>query len=282
MFSCKIENNKGDLLQLTNNRSYNLISIEGLLSPPVEISSITATNRDGSIPTNIRAADRTINISVAPKSPVEDSRQKLYKFFPIKKEVTIYFRNDKRDLKISGIVEAIDGSLFEATQIIEIVIRCYNPFFKNKNESNIQLSQVISNFEFPFSIEEEGIEFSYIDKQLSRIIENTGEIETGLIIELEAMGTVENPIIYNADNRSSFGLNFTMQAGDKIIIDTNTGTKKAELIRDGKTSNIINSIKKDNTWLNLPTGSTVFTYSCDSGEENLYINFKFYLMFAGV
>lgn len=282
MFTCSIENDRGETLQLTNNRYYNLISIEGLLSPLVEISSITATNRDGSIPTNIRATDRTITISIAPRSQVEDSRQRLYRFFPIKKEVTLYFKNQKRDLKINGIVEAIDGLLFELNQTLEIVIRCYNPFFKNRYESNIELSQVVANFEFPFAIEAEGMEFSYVDRQLSQIIENSGEIETGLIIGLEAMGTVVNPIIYNADSRASFGLNFTMQEGDKIIIDTNVGDKKVELVRNGEISNIINSIEKNNTWLNLPTGNTVFTYSCDSGAENLYINFNYYLMFAGV
>lgn len=282
MYSFSVENNINEILELTHSPSYDLVSIDGLLPPMATISTVQATNRDGSILTNTRAEDRTIGITIAPKPPIELNRQKLYRYFPLKKEVTLYFRNQNRNVKINGIVESYDGSLFESKQTIAINIRCLNPYFKNSNSSVQQMSQVIDNFEFPFAITEEGKEFSYIDKQLSQIIDNTGDVDTGLIIEMEAMGTVVNPIIYDVVTRESFGLNITMQYGDVIRINTNVGNKKVELTRDGATTNVINNITQDNTWFTLKTGENIFTYACDEGEENLYINFYFSLMFEGV
>ena len=38
--------------------------------------------------------------------------------------------------------------------------------------------------------------------------------------QMLASGSVVNPTIYNADTRGSFGLNITLQMGDKVTINT--------------------------------------------------------------
>lgn len=135
------------------------------------------------------------------------------------------------------------------------------------------MASIIDLFEFPFSIENEGLEFSRIDKALTQNIYNAGDTETGLIIELSASGAVVNPTIYNADTREYFGLNITMQYGDLIRINTNVFNKKVELVRYGETRNIINNILKGNKWFKITPGDNLFTYQCESGEE--FLNFKF-------
>ena len=179
-------------------------------------------------------------------------------------------------------VQGIEGSLFEQKQTLKITMKCMNPYFRDKYEKMEDMSTVEDMFEFPFAIEEEGIEFSQINKELMKSIYNAGDEETGVIIELSASGTVENPIIYNADTRERFGLNITMEAGDVIRIETNRFNKKVILIRDAQETNIINSIMRGNKWFKLAAGENIFTYTCDSGEEFLNIKFIYQNLYEGV
>lgn len=282
MFTLTVENDKGERLRLSNSPAYAIRYIDGLLAPQATISAVTATNRDGKVVTNVRAENRVISIAIAPKPPVEENRQRLYTFFPAKKEITLHFANENRDVKITGIVEAMDGSLFKSAQTITININCANPYFRNDAASYEEIYKIKSLFEFPFEIEEEGIEFSTIDEELRQIILNDGDVETGLTIEIEAMADTSNPIIYNANTREFFGVNIEMETGNIIRIQTDTGKKKVELIRGAEVTNIINNIMKGVTWLTLAPGENLFTYSNDTRADAIKLGFYYTLLFEGV
>lgn len=273
MFEIWVENEKKEKLELTNSPYYESIKIEGLLPPQATINSTKVVNQDGEIFNSANVGTREIELTIKPAFPIEENRQKLYTYFKLKRNVNIYFKNKNRDIAFSGKVENFDGSLFEQKQLITISIKCLDPYFKDRLESVANMSTIVDGFEFPFSIDEEGIPFSSIDKELIQNIFNAGDTETGLIIELTASGEVINPIIYNADTREYFGLNIIMQYGDLIRINTNTSNKKVELVRDGETRNIINNIIRGNKWFTLAPGNNLFTYTCTSGEDML--NFKF-------
>ena len=272
MFRLWVENEKNEKEELTSSPFYESIIIDGLLPPKATFNSTSVAGKDGEIQNSARVGIRDISITVKPAYPVEENRQRLYRYFKVKKEVKLYFKNENRDLLISGKVEGFDGSLFAQKQAIIIEVRCFVPYFKDRIERAVNMAS-IDLFEFPFSIENEGLEFSRIDKALTQNIYNVGDTETGLIIELSASGEVVNPTIYNADTREYFGLNITMQYGDLIRINTNVFNKKVELVRYGETRNIINNILKGNKWFKIAPGDNLFTYQCESGEE--FLNFKF-------
>lgn len=273
MFRLWVENEKNEKAELTGSPFYESITIDGLLPPKATFNSTSVANKDGEISNSARVGIRDISITVTPAYPVEKNRQRLYKYFSVKKEVKLYFKNQNRDLLITGKVENFDGSLFDQKQKIVIDIRCFEPYFKDSVENAVNMASLIDLFEFPFSIENEGIEFSRVDKALTQSISNAGDTDTGLIIELTANGEVVNPTIYNVETKEYFGLTITMQYGDLIRINTNVFNKKVELVRYGETRNIINYIKKGNKWLQITPGENVFTYQCESGEE--FLNFKF-------
>lgn len=273
MYRLWVKYGKLEKYELTNNPEYEVIEVDGLLPPEATITSTVNSNNDGAVFNSARANDRPISISIKPQIPVEENRQRLYRYFKTKQEVTLYYQNENRDLMINGYVENYDGSLFEQSQTIIISIRCLDPYFSDRLETSANMSQILDMFEFPFSIEKEGIPFSIIDKALTVNIYNAGDTETGLIIELSASGEVVNPIIYNVDTKEYFGFDFTMQYGDMIRINTNNYNKKVELIRYGETRSIINSIIKGNRWFKLSPGDNMFTYTCTSGEA--FLNFKF-------
>lgn len=282
MYRLWAENEKKEKIELTNSPDYDVTEIDGLLPEKAVINMTKLVNLDGGKFNSARVESKKITITIKPRGNVEENRQRLYDFFRVKRETVLHYKNDTRDLKIAGIVEEYDGSLFAQTQTIDITLLCPKPYFEDRKKTEEVMATIEDLFEFPFAIEKEGIEFSAINKELVKVIRNDGDRETGLIIEMTATGEVVNPIIYNVETRERFGLKIEMQLGDVIRINTNDLNKKVELIRYGETKNIINSIMKGNKWFKLETGDSTFTYQCERGEEYLNIKFTYSNMYEGV
>lgn len=282
MYTLKVKNDRGNTLELTHNPKYNVFKIEGLNPPQATINSSVNTTTDGSSINSVRLENRNIVIYTTIEGDVEANRINLYKYFPVKKEVKLYFNNGVRDIYICGTVEIIECDLFSNKQVAQISIICNRPYFKDVKDLVTLFSDVSKMFEFPFSISKTGVEFSAITVNQRRSIINTGDVETGVIIKLFATGTVVNPVIYDVLKRTQLKLNFTMRASDTLVINTNVGEKSIELIRDGVTYNALGYMAQDSNWFLLESGDNVFTYSADSGNSNLQLTFTTAILYSGV
>lgn len=282
MYSLKVENNRGDTLELTNNSNYTVYKIEGLNPPQATVNSSANTTTDGSKINSVRLGNRNLVIYVTIEGDVENNRINLYKYFPVKNNVKIYFTNGVRDVFIEGTVELIECDLFTNKQVAQISIICPKPYFKDVKNLVSMFGDVSSLFEFPFSIDKTGIELSAITINQRKKIINTGDVETGVIIKLFSRGTVVNPILYDVLKRTQLKLNFTMQASDTIVINTHVGEKSIELIRNGVTTNAMGYMAQDSSWFTLEAGDNIFTYDADSGNSNLQINFTTAILYSGV
>ena len=282
MYSLKVENDRGNTLELTNNPNYTVFKIEGLNPPHATINSSVNTTTDGSSINSARLENRNIVIYTTIDGDVETNRINLYKYFPVKKNIKLYFKNYTRDIYIEGNVELIECDLFTNKQIAQISIICPKPYFKDVQNLVTSFGDVSSMFEFPFSISKNGIEISGITTNQRRSIINTGDIETGVIIKLFSTGTVVNPVIYDVLKRTQLKLNFTLLASDTIVINTNVGEKSIELIRDGVTYNAMGYMAQDSTWFILEAGDNVFTYDADSGNSYLQLTFTTAILYSGV
>lgn len=282
MYSLKVENDRGNTLELTNNPNYTVFKIEGLNPPQANINSSVNTTTDGSNINSVRLESRNIIIYATMEGDIEASRINLYKYFPVKKTVKLYFSNNSRDIYIEGIVELIECDLFSNKQVAQISIICPRPYFKDVENLVTIFSDVSAMFEFPFSISKAGVEISTIGTNQRRSIINTGDIETGVIIKLFATGTVVNPVIYDVLKRTYLKLNFTMLSSDTVVINTNVGEKSIEIIRDGVTYNAMGYMAQDSTWFVIEAGDNVFTYDADSGNSNLQLTFTTAILYSGV
>lgn len=282
MYELKVENNIGEVLNLSNNNNYTVYKIAGLTPPKATINSSVNTTSDGSNINSVRLQNRNIVIYTTINSDVEANRINLYKYFPPKKTVTLYFSNGTRDVYIEGTVELIECDLFANKQIAQISLICPKPYFKAVDYLVTTFSDISSLFHFPFAIDQYGIEISSITTNVRKSIINTGDVETGVVIELFAIGTVVNPILYRAGDGKHMGLKFTMQASDTLIINTNVGEKSITLIRNGVSSNALGFMTPDSDWFVLEAGDNVFTYDADSGNGNLQITFTTSLLYGGV
>lgn len=282
MYTLKVKNNREAVLSLSNNPNYTVYKIDGLAPPKATINSSVNTTSDGSTINSTRLENRNIVIYMTINGDVEANRINLYKYFPVKKNVTLYFKNNSRDIYIEGTVELIECNFFTSRQVAQISIICPKPYFKAVSDLVTTFSDITPKFEFPFSISEAGIEFSTITTNIRKSIINTGEADAGIIIKLFAVGEVVNPVLYNVHKQTRLALNITLQPSDTIVINTNMGEKSIQLIRAGVISNALGYMSKDSEWFTLEAGDNVFTYDCESGGSDLQITFTTPVLYSGV
>lgn len=281
-YTLKVKNDRNEILNLSASPNYTVSKIEGLNPPQATINSSVNTTTDGSKINSTRLESRNIVIYVVIEGDIEANRINLYKYFPCKKNVTLYFTNGARNVFIEGMVEIIECDLFSNKQVAQISLICPKPYFKAVYELVSYFSTIDSLFQFPFSMPDSGVEISALVNDVRKKIINVGDVQTGIIIELFAIGTVVNPILYDVLKRTSMSLNFTMQPSDKIVINTNVGEKSITLIRNGVSTNALGYMKPNSKWFMLENGDNIFTYDCENGINNLQLTFTSAVLYSGV
>lgn len=282
MYTLIAENAKGETINFAKDQRYTLVSVDGLTPTTATINTTEIPGGDGAYFNSARIGKRNIVLTVYPEIEITQARRHLYTIFPVKSEVVIYYTAAGRSVRIAGYVESIDGSLFAMRQSLQISIICPQPYFKAIDEVVADLSMIRPVFEFPFATQNDGVEMSVIDKTYQTTLINSGEVETGMIIELTAAGSVTNPTIYDETHGGAFAISVIMTKGEVIRINTNSGEKSVYMYLDNDRQNYMNLIGNIPTWFQLEPGETVFAFTADDGEENLRVRFIYNEQFAGV
>lgn len=96
-------------------------SVTGLGPGKANINTTEIATNDGSLFNSSRMPSRNIVISLAYmwKDSIEDVRQLSYKYFPIKKKLTMLIETDNRQAEIEGYVESNDPTIF-AKKLLEL------------------------------------------------------------------------------------------------------------------------------------------------------------------
>ena len=256
MYTLIAQNKYGQELELTHNDAYVIESIEGLDPPDAVINTTRNANADGSIFNSSYVDNRQITITLAINGPAEANRINLYRYFKAKYPVTLYYKNDTRDVYITGYVQNIQIEFFNKKQIAQIIILCPEPFFSGTDSNITDFANVESLFEFPFSIETP-VAFSQILPLQKKNIINHGDVETGAIFRLKAIGNATNPMVFNDERLELIGFNLSMSAGDELVINTNKKHKSAKLTHNGVTTSVINKISMNSTWMQLLPGDNI-------------------------
>lgn len=133
--SITVTNYLGDSIKLDLARpeesGFVVTSVTGLGSGKANINMTEIATNDGSLYNSSRLPSRNIVISLKYlwQSTIEDVRQLSYKFFPIKKKLTLLIETDNRQAEIEGYTEANDPNIFSKDEGSDISIVCPNPFF---------------------------------------------------------------------------------------------------------------------------------------------------------
>lgn len=276
-----------------------IYDITGLGPGKADINTTDIATNDGSLYNSARMNQRNIVVSMkflfAPT--IEDVRQKVYKYFPIKRQIKLAIETDNRFCEIVGCVESNDPDIFSKKESTQISIICPDPYFYSigeDGESTTVFSGIEPLFEFPFSNEsltERLIEFGAIQNRMEQTVYYDGDAEVGVTIHINALGKASNVTIHNTGTRETLRIDTKklnqltgsgIVAGDEIIISTVKGNKYIQLLRGGVYTNILNCLDKDADWFQLAKGDNIFAYTADSGASNLQFRIVHRTIFEGV
>lgn len=284
MYELILENKVGDQLTFAQNSPFTITEIQGLNPPSATINTSELALIDGAKFNSAKLNMRSMNVAFAIEYQAAKNRLEVFKVLKSKQYVKLYYNGQYRQVMIEGYIESIDISYFEMKQIVTCAILCPSPYFMEAQEVINELQNIIGSFHFPFaSTEEPELVLGYISNEIGISIENDGDVDCGLIIELFANQPVSNPKVFNYVTGDFIGLNYSMQEGDLITIDTRKGQKSVTLLRNGVETNLFNYVIKNSTWLQLSANGDTFVYEAD-GDYNgaLNVTFKHYNLYEGV
>lgn len=273
--------------------------ISGLGPVKADINVSELSSVDGSIYNSARLPSRNIVFKLALlESPtIEDTRQKSYKYFPVKKRVRLLIETTNRTAEIFGYVESNEPIIFSRQETTQISIVCPNPYFYSAGPKGKRITSFTGFekvFSFPFSNEALSDKLLIMGNLLKNQIQTVlydGDSEIGFNIEIHAVGTAEHVMIYNVNTLENMKIDtdkliaMTGQPiinGDSIFISTIKGNKSIQLLRGGVYYNIINCLDRDATWMFLRKGDNVFAFDAEEGSSNLYFRIINQVIYQGI
>lgn len=301
IYAVTVTNNADESIRLELANPYEtgiaIIDIGGIGQEGADINVSEIATIDGGIFNFARRSTRTITFTflLLWANTVEESRHRVYKYFPIKKKVHLLFETEERLLEIEGYVETNSAGIFsqEETQTVSVV--CPDPNFYGVGEETELFTGVQPWFEFPFSNESLTrplIEFGHVMADTTATFHYNGEIDTGMIITIHGLtGGAEYITLWNNKTSERIIIDTTRLAqiagynfdyGDDIVISTMPGNKYATFWRKGVDYNIIGAINKDADWFKISNGENVFTFTAVKGEEHIIVTFKYRTAYGGV
>lgn len=300
--SVEVSNHRDETISLVLNNPVDgliLKNIEGLGPPVAYINSSSIALMDGIVFNSSRVSGRNLRFEILfnGKPDIETVRQLTYKYFPIKKKIRLRFKTDHRDVETFGYVESNDPYVFDKQTSTIISILCESAYFTTYGKdglTTVYFFGVDSKFEFPFSNEsltQKLLEFGNIlNRDLSNI-PYMGDADTGVLMNIHAIGPVGDITIHNTRTMEQFTIDSAklsaitgrgLDNGDDILINTNKGSKSIYLYRDGILTNIMNVLGLNTDWFTLIHGDNPFSYTTSFGEENLQFKVEYYALYEGI
>lgn len=295
-----VVNFKGETLRMELSKPEDtgmiIYEVTGIGAAKADINMSELATSDGARYNSARKTSRNIVLSIKlmENPTVEDSRHKVYKYFPTKKPLTLKFHTDSGTRVIDGYVESNEPIIFSSQEYTQISIICPDPNFYDERYTDMVLSGYISLFEFPFSNESLTENLIIFDeyrttKRVSFVYD--GEADTGVIVKIHANGEATNiRLISNDTGKSMFidtskfpsGIDKKLVLMDDVEISTYLGKRSAKLIRNGTTYNILNSLGRYPGWFTLTSGVNTFSYSAATGEKLIDVSFNYKNIYEGV
>lgn len=284
--------------------------ITGLGPVKTDINMTQLTSSDGAFYNSARTGVRNIVISLefmfAPT--IEQVRLKAYKYFPVKKPITLIIETDNRISKITGFVETNEPDIFSKKQGTNISILCPYPYFYSAGTNGIHETMFSGNMpmlEFPFenaSLTNKLIQLSSVERRREYVVVNDGDADVGVTIIIDILNesfigtiTIANSqtgekMIINSKNSpltpgdiSDYSDGIPFRKSDEIIINTTKNNKSVEYITGGIKLNGFNAIDWSSNWFQLSSGDNLFAYSTSNGkEENIMFRVLNQIVYSGV
>ena len=277
MYKLKIERADGQILTLTQDESnYQIIDVDGFNPPKAQVNITGLANFDGGKFNSAKLDTRALTLTVKINGDIEKNRLRLYSYVAPKSAVKVYYKNGSRDIYAEGRVETVECTAWTNGETAQIFIICPDSYLKSVEEMVVDISNTVALFEFPFYIDlGDPIAFSeYVTDREVNVL-NDSEAETGVVISIVFAASVSEIEIRNVDTGEFIKLVGTYVEDDRVVINTNKGSKTVRLIRNGVTTNIFSNVQSGSTFFQLLPGDNIFSYLADAGASNIVTSVVF-------
>lgn len=283
MFSLKLENENGNIVDINDNQNYVVLSVSGLNPPSASIFTTRSPNRKGSKYNGSTLNERNIVIRIKILGDVEANRNALYEWTYTEQYVKVHYKNGLRDVYCEGHIEDHDNDYFTDNEVVSLAILCENPYWKDLQEIITEITNLLAQFTFAFAIDSYGIPFSTIRDSNATSVFNYGA-ETGIRLTINCKGTVKNITIYDAtDSSRRLAIKTTLGEGWLVEIDTTASPKTVKAYKpDGSVINLMRYISHNPTWFTLKKGNNSFAFMADDGQSNMEVSVAFTNSYLGV
>lgn len=300
IYSMTVVNHLGDSLKIglrnSDKSGFLITSITGLGPGEADISTTELAAADGGVYNSARITSRNIVIEMKYllTDTVEEARLRSYKYFPLKKNVTLFFETEDRQVYIEGYVESNNPDIFSSSETTQISIVCPDPFFYAVGSQTSVFSGIEPMFEFSFcndSLTQPMLIMGEMRNKYENLVVYEGDAETGMIITLHAVGPAKNISVYNLKTREVMRIDTdkvaaivgsSIKLGDDIVICTVRGKKSVTFKREGKEWNILNALDRDSKWLQLEIGDNTLAFDAEEGYQNLQFTIQNDLLYEGI
>ena len=264
----------GAQLDLTDDPYIWLTNVDGMTSGISDLYTDIVPGVDGDLVNNVQAQARLIimDLRIAAGVNVEEAKRHILDVIKLKQTCTLRWTQNGRTWTIGGTVESIVMPRFSDEVTMQVTIHCSQPFWEDMDAVVTEINEYINLHYFTTDsrdmlyFPDEGIPFGEYDTSRTRTFINAGDVAVGMIIEVLAYKTVTNPIIYGREGKF-FGVGYgdktvTMNAGDKLVINTIAGEKSVKL----NGVSVLGKVKPRSTWLQLDAGENEFSVDSEDSE----------------
>lgn len=290
MFSLKLENDSGNIVDINDGIRYVVTAASGLNPPSAALFTSKSPNRKGSKYNGSTLDERNIVLTIKILGDIEVNRNALYAWVDTEQYCKVYYKNGVKNVYCEGYVQDCPIDLFTDNEVVSVAIVCPDPYWRELQEISADISSLLKQFTFPFAIEHvqtvsysspnpdgteatatmnEGIPFSTLGAGSTASILNVGA-ETGIRITITSKAEISNIVIVDAkDTTRVFRINTTLTAGETVVIDTDGSPKTCKLYRtDGTVENILRYVGANPTWFTLKKGTNTFAFSVGTGTTS--------------
>lgn len=287
MYEASVQNTNGDLLNLTQSEDrWQLYRIDGLTPPRAQINMTAIAGMDGARFNSSKLNTRNIVLYFKLNGDAEENRLTLYHYFRAKQNLTFFFANGRRNVRISGYVDTVSCTIFDRREIMQVSIICPDPLFYAISGTTEAWTDVYGLFEFPFSINEgEPVPFSEYDLSGAFRVYNDGDMDFGMTITIDVLEACSSIVLKNLTTNETFTLSDSFLQNEHIVINTRSG-KKSITSNAGHMPNYspFSWIVPGSVFLQLHVGENRLQYSVDGVSESpkAKVTFEWQMAYMGV
>lgn len=265
-----------------------LVSLDGVYTVSNNVVTSENTMVDGSTYQGSTTRQRNIVITAQMESDYQSHRDLLYKCFKPKSTGVFTYMEDEETRTIDYKVEELEIGEKGVVRNIAISLLCPDPFFRDLGDISVSMASWTGLFEWPHTFLEEKEPFAERTAETLKEIDNDSAADNiGITVTMEAEGPVINPSVYHVESGEFVKIGteiapLSINAGDVVIITTETNNKAVYLVRDGIKSEINEKLDEDSEFIQLQHGVNTIKYAADAGEDYLNVTISYRFRYLGV